>query len=52
MKNLVSLKKSVRYCPHCRRTLVKSDLPEHDFLCRRCDENFYRFETRENCYGE
>lgn len=48
MKNIVSLKKKGAVCPRCRGILCKSDLPEYDFLCRWCDENFYRFEIKED----
>lgn len=34
-----------RYCPHCLQMLVKSDIPTYPYLCLRCDENFYNFES-------
>lgn len=46
-KNIVSLKKEIALCPRCNRTLDRSDLPDYDYLCRWCDENFYCFEVRE-----
>ena len=27
-------------CPHCDINLYKSDLPQYDFICPYCDENF------------
>lgn len=27
-------------CPHCDMQLYKSDLPQYDFVCPSCDENF------------
>lgn len=46
-KNIINLKKKIALCPRCNRTLTRSDLPEYGFLCKRCDENFYRFEVKE-----
>ena len=27
-------------CPKCGKQLFKSDLPQYDFVCVECDENF------------
>ena len=32
-------------CPRCGHILVESDLPEYTFLCKNCDENFYKMEV-------
>lgn len=36
------------YCPRCGKILYLSDLPQYDYLCTECEENFYYFE----CGGE
>lgn len=46
-KNIINLKKKIALCPRCNRTLSKSDLPEYAYVCKRCDENFYRSEAKE-----
>lgn len=33
-------------CPHCGKELFKSDLPDYDFVCKDCDENFFTIETK------
>lgn len=48
MKNIVNLKKKTILCPRCNYTLSKSDLPAYAYLCKRCDENFYKFEVKES----
>lgn len=32
-------------CPHCGWPMIESDLPEYDFQCLHCDEDFYGFEV-------
>lgn len=32
-------------CFKCGSQLLKSDLPEYDYLCFECDENMYEFEV-------
>jgi len=32
--------KTHRSCPHCGATLYLSDLPQYDYVCHDCDENF------------
>ena len=34
-----------KYCPKCKINLIKSDVKEYDFLCVKCDENFYNCEV-------
>lgn len=33
-------------CPHCGCYLFKSDLPQYDYVCAECDENFYECEVK------
>lgn len=33
-------------CPHCGCDLFKSDLPQYDYVCAECDENFYESEVK------
>ncbi len=33
-------------CPKCRRILYLSDLPQCDYVCTECDENFYECEVK------
>ena len=35
-------------CPHCGSLLYCSDLPQYDYVCAECDENFYECEVKEN----
>lgn len=32
-------------CPHCDKTSYLSDLPQYDYVCLDCDENFYECEV-------
>jgi len=32
-------------CPRCGKTLYCSDLPEYDYVCVECNENFYECEV-------
>lgn len=32
-------------CPRCGEFLFKSDLPQYDYVCFVCDENFYDCEV-------
>ena len=34
-----------KMCPHCSSYLFKSDLPQYDYVCIDCDENFYKSEV-------
>lgn len=44
--------KKICYCPRCGNVLDKSDLPDYEYVCYNCDENFYSFEVKikENNY--
>lgn len=33
-------------CPRCNTLLFLSDLPQYDYVCSECDENFDNFELR------
>lgn len=33
-------------CPHCGDDLYLSDLPQYDYVCVQCEENFYECEVR------
>ena len=33
-------------CPHCRSLLYLSDLPQYDYVCCGCYENFYESEVK------
>lgn len=33
-------------CPHCNDYLFLSDLPDYDYVCVNCDENFYECEVK------
>ena len=33
-------------CPKCGKTLYLSDLPQYDYVCAECDENFYECEVK------
>jgi len=37
--------KTRKFCPHCGRPVVKSQLKGYVFQCFACDEDFYRFEV-------
>lgn len=32
-------------CPRCGSKLFKSDLPQYEYVCSDCDENFYECEV-------
>lgn len=33
-------------CPHCDALLYLSDLPEYEYVCVECEENFYECEVK------
>lgn len=35
-------------CPKCGGNLFLSDLPQYDYVCFNCDENFYECEVKEH----
>lgn len=41
VKELLTEKK----CPHCDAPLYCSDLPQYDYVCIECEENFYECEV-------
>lgn len=32
-------------CPHCKKPMKRSRLPQYAFECLECDEDFYEFEA-------
>lgn len=38
--------KTVKICPHCRRPLIPSNVPDYVWQCMDCDEDFYDVECR------
>lgn len=36
----------IRLCPHCRKPVIPSDIPDYVWQCLDCDEDFYDIE----CY--
>jgi ribosomal protein S27AE len=44
--NIVKVIKTDKKCPHCNKTLYLSDLPEYEYVCIECDENFYEIEVK------
>lgn len=42
--------KTVKICPHCRRPLIPSNVPDYVWQCMDCDEDIYDVECRfEKC---
>lgn len=39
-----------KICPCCKRPLYLSDLPQYEYVCPVCDENFFAFEAL-TCQG-
>lgn len=37
---IISDLRTKQLCPHCGTHLYKSDLPQYDYICVFCDENF------------
>ena len=35
-----------KHCPKCGELLLKSDLPQYNYVCPLCDENFYNCEVK------
>ena len=42
VKELLTDKK----CPHCDAPLYLSDLPDYEYVCIECEENFYGIEVK------
>lgn len=47
IENHINELKVKELCPHCKNSLFLSDLPDYDFTCYECDENFYSCEVLE-----
>ena len=37
--------KTDKECPHCRGSLYLSDLPQYEYVCPECEENFFNIEV-------
>ena len=48
LERMLKLYQTKVHCPRCGKILYLSDLPQYDYLCVNCEENFYHFE----CGGE
>ena len=46
LKMVATKCKTNKKCLHCQSTLFKSDLPQYDYVCVECDENFYECEVK------
>lgn len=46
-QNYISRFLTDKKCPKCQKTLFLSDLPQYDYVCGKCDENFDTFELKE-----
>lgn len=44
--NIVKELLTDKRCPHCDAPLYCSDLPQYDYVCIECEENFYECEVR------
>lgn len=44
--NIVKELKTDKKCPRCGEVLYYSDLPDYDYVCIECEENFYEFEVK------
>ena len=44
--NIVKELLTDKRCPHCDAPLYLSDLPQYDYVCIECEENFYECEVK------
>lgn len=44
--NIVKELLTDKRCPHCDALLYCSDLPQYDYVCIECEENFYECEVK------
>lgn len=44
--NIVKELLTDKRCPHCDAPLYYSDLPQYDYVCIECEENFYECEVK------
>ena len=47
LRRIVDKALTTRVCPKCGQFLLVSDVPEYDYVCSNCDENFYECEARD-----
>lgn len=45
-ERIINKIKTNKICPHCKSYLFKSDLPQYDYVCQNCNENFYECEVK------
>lgn len=45
-RNYINRFLTEKKCPRCKTLLFLSDLPQYDYVCGECDENFDNFELR------
>lgn len=46
LMNVINGCRTDKECPRCGCCLFKSDLPQYDYVCAECDENFYECEVK------
>ena len=46
INSIVKALKTNKKCPHCDAPLYLSDLPQYDYVCIECEENFYECEVK------
>lgn len=44
-ENILNRLKTDKKCPRCGKILYLSDLPEYDYLCTDCRENYFECEV-------
>ncbi len=45
-RNYINRFLTEKKCPRCKTLLFLSDLPQYDYVCSECDENFDNFELK------
>ena len=46
VRDIVEELRTDKRCPHCDAPLYCSDLPQYDYVCIECEENFYECEVK------
>lgn len=44
-KKIIDQLVTTKCCPHCGGALLLSDLKQYDYVCPKCDENFFECEV-------
>lgn len=47
LRKIIDQAFTTKLCPKCGQFLLVSDVPEYDYVCSNCDENFYECEVRD-----